>query len=68
MKEFKKWLSGHDQKLADCLNKEEKGFELGLKLGWKAALEWQLKLIKQYQDGLLFVGDIQRIIEKELEE
>lgn len=33
---------------------------------WRAALEWQLKLIKQYQDGKLYVADIRHIIEEEL--
>ena len=71
MEAFEKWKAGHDQKLTNALNKSERGFELGLSLGWQAAMEQVQTWYKEYGE----LGDwdmaaclIQKNIREELAE
>jgi len=62
MEAFEEWYNGHNKALEECLNSSKKGFKLGLKIGWKAALGW---IIKE-QGSSYWVNEVSDLINKEL--
>ena len=67
MKAFKDWKSGHDQKLAEALNNDKRGFELGLELGWRGALKEIQRVIIEESNGPSNPKDLMVWIQEELE-